>query len=79
MILELINIGIHTVGCGGTHRATRHSLRGLGWSGIEHRVVLEILRQFLAGIETRLELGMSDVACHDDGTVETETCGYRVL
>ena len=74
MILELVHVGVHTVGRGGTHRTARIALGSLGRSGIEHRIVLEILWQILAGIQTSLQLSMSDIAGYDDGALQIDTC-----
>ena len=40
MILELIYVWVHTVGCGRSHRATWITLWSLGWTSIEDKVVL---------------------------------------
>ena len=40
VILELIYVWDHTVGCGRSHRATWITLWSLGWTRIEDRVVL---------------------------------------
>ena len=40
MILELVNVWVHTIGCGRTHRATWITLWSLGWTSIEDKVVL---------------------------------------
>ena len=52
MILELIYVWIHTVGCGRSHRSTWIALWSLGWSCIEDRVVLEVLWHLLACIQS---------------------------
>ena len=79
MILELIYVWVHTVGCGRSHRATWITLWSLGWTSIEDRVVLEVLRHLLACIQTSLELSVSDVTSHDDGTLQVNTGAYRIL
>ena len=56
MILELIYVWIHTVGCGRSHRATWITLWSLGRTCIENRVVLEVLRHLLASVQTSLSL-----------------------
>ena len=79
MILELIHIWVHSA-CGGrSHRAARHSCRGLCWSGVIDRMVLHVLRHLLSGIKTCLDLGVCDVAAHDYGSVEAEPGTYRIL
>ena len=70
--LELIHIGIHTVGGGGTHRATRITLWCLGRSCIQHRILLEVVGQSLTGIQTGLQLGMSDITGYNDGTLQVD-------
>ena len=40
VILELIYVWVHTVGCGRSHRATWITLWSLGWTSIEDKVVL---------------------------------------
>ena len=42
-------------------------------------MVLEVLRHRLSGIQTRLDLGVGDVAAYDDGAVEAQAGAYRVL
>ena len=79
VILELIYVWVHTVGCGRTHRATWIALWSLGWTSIEDRVVLEVLWHLLASIQASLELGMSDVTSHDDGTLQVYTGAYWIL
>ena len=79
MILELVNVWVHTIGCGRTHRATWITLWSLGRTSIEDRVVLEVLWHFLASVQTSLELSMSNVASHDDSTLQVDTCTYRIF
>ena len=70
MVLELVHVRVHAV-CGGrSHGTAREAIGRLGRSGIEDRVVLEIGRHGLSGIEERLDLGMCDVARHDNGSCE---------
>ena len=42
-------------------------------------MILEILGKVLASVKTCLELGVGNVACHDDGTLEAHTCTHWVL
>ena len=77
--LELVYVWIHTVGCGRTHRTTRIALWGLGWTGIEHRIFLEVIGQTLAGIQTSLQLGMCNIASHNDGTLQVDAGTNRIL
>ncbi len=79
MVLELVNIRVHTVSRCRSHRTARIALRSLCRSGIEDRMILEILRHFLAGIQTSLQFGMSDVASHDDSTFQINAGAYRIF
>ena len=79
VILELIYVWVHTVGCCRTHRATWITLWSLSWSSIEDRVILEVLWHLLACIQTSLELSVSDVTSYDDGTLQINTGAYRIL
>ena len=79
MILELINIRIHSVSRGGAHTAARITIRGLGRTGIEDGMILEIGGHILTGIQTGLKLGMGDVAGHDDGTVKVDPSAHRIF
>ena len=72
MALEEVYIGIHTPGCGGTEGAGGIALGGLGGAGVVDGVILHILRQVLTGVQQLLELGVGDIATHDDGTAEGE-------
>ncbi len=42
-------------------------------------MILDILWQSFATVDTLLELRMRDVASHNDGSVERQTCGYRIF
>ena len=42
-------------------------------------MVLEVVGQVFAGIETGLEFRVGDVACHNDGSVEAQTGGNGIL
>ena len=79
MILELIHIGIHTVGSGRSHRTARIAFRCLGRTGIEHGIVFEILWHFFTGIQTSLQLGMSDVTGNDNRSFQVDTGRDRIL
>ena len=77
--LEELHIGIHAPGCGGTERAGGVALGGLGGAGVVDGVVFDVLRQFLAGIDEFLELGVGDIAAHNDGAGEGKTGLDRVF
>ena len=79
MALEKINVGVHTVGRSRTHRAARHTGRRLGRSGIEHGVVLDVVRQVLTAVQTLFQTGVGNVAGYDDGTVERYAGSYRIF
>ena len=79
MGLELIHVGVHAVGRRRAHRATGEALRRLGGTGIENGMILEILRQLLALVEGSLELGVGDVAGHDDRAIEAHAGRDRIL
>ena len=78
VVLEFIHIGVHPVGRRGTHRAAGISFGRLGGTGIQDRMVLEIGGHFFTGIQAGLELGVGDVAGHDDGAFEVDTGAYTV-
>ena len=59
-------------GGGGAEGPRGEPLGLLGRARVVHGVVLEILRQVLAGVEALLELGVGDVAGHDHGAGERQ-------
>ena len=77
--LELINIRIHTSCCRGTHGTTWISFRSLGRTGIQDRVVLEILWHALSCVETGLDLCMCNITAYNNGSLEIDTGRNRVL
>ena len=79
MVLELVHIGIHTVGRGRSHGAAGIALWSLGRSGIEDGMILEVGRHLFASIQTSLQLGVRDVAGHDDRTLQVDTCRNGIL
>ena len=79
IVLELVNVWVHAVCRSRSHRATRITLWCLGWSGIEYWMILEVCRHLLACIKTCLELGVSDVAGNDDGTLEVNASAYGIF
>ena len=58
----------------------KHSLRGLGGTGVENRMVLDVVGELFAAVKAFLELGVRDVASDDDRAVsETRVeTGYFV-
>ena len=77
--LELIHVWVHAVGRCRAHRTTGIALRCLGRTGIEHRILLEILRHTLTGIQTSLQFCVSDVTGHDDSALQVDTGRDRIL
>lgn len=68
--LELIDVRVHTTCSSGSERSGGETFRFLGGTGVIDGVILEILRHRLSGIEAFLNLGVSDITTHDDGTIE---------
>ena len=77
--LEEIDVAVHAARRGGAETAAGHARRRLGGTGIINRMVLEVLRQLTAGVETLLQLRMRDVAGDDDGAVDEQARGGGVL
>ena len=77
--LELINVWVHTVSGGWAHRTTRIALWSLSRSSIQHRILLKVLRHTLTSIQTSLELSVSDITSHNDGTLQVYTGRNRIL
>ena len=77
--LELIDVWVHTACRGGSHRTARIAGWRLSWSSIENGMVFEVLRHSFACIETSFELGMSDVASHNNGAAKVDTGGDGVF
>ncbi len=72
IFLQQVDVGIHATGSRRTEGAGSFARRSLGRSGVIDRVVLEVVRQRLAGVKNLLELGVSDVATDDDGTLQQQ-------
>jgi hypothetical protein len=71
--LEEVDVAVHAAGGGRAERGPRRMPVGrLGGAGVVDRVVLEVLRQALARVEALLELGVGDVAGHDERAGERE-------
>ena len=63
----------------GPHRTARHTGRSLGRTCIVDGMILEIFGHRLTSIQAFLNLGVCDVATHDDGAVERKTSRNGVL
>ena len=70
--MELIDVGVHAVGRCRAHRAAGVALGRLGGAGVENRVVLEVVGHALACVEASFQLGVGDVAGHDDGSLQID-------
>ena len=79
MVLEFVDVGIHTVGCCGAHAATRVSGRCFCGAGVEDWVFLEVFGHGLTSVESGFEFGVCNVACYDDGAVEAYSGAYGVF
>ena len=77
--LKFIDIAVHAAGRGRAEGAGSFAFRGLGRAGIVDRVFFEVIRERLAAIHDLLELGVGDVAADDDGAVQKERGGDRML
>ena len=77
--LEEVYVGVHAAGCGGTHGTAGHAGGRFGGTGVVDGVILEILGHLFAAVEAFLDLGVGDVAGHDDGAVEREAGRHGVL
>ena len=76
--LEEVNVGVHAAGCGGTHGAAGHAGGCFGGTGVVDGMVFEVLGHLFTAVEAFLDLGVGDVAGHDDGAVEGETSRYGI-
>ena len=76
--LELLDVGVHPAGGRGAERPAGVALRRLGRAGVVDRVVAQVLRHRLARVEQLLDLGVRDVASHDERAGEREPCLDRV-
>jgi hypothetical protein len=77
--LEEIDVAVHAAGGGGAKAAAGHAGGCFGGAGVIDGVILEVVRQRLAGIEHLLQLRMRDVAGDDDGAVDEEARGGGIL
>src|SRR5574344_366488 len=79
MILEKINIRIHSVCRRRSHTSASHAGWSLCRTCIVDRMVFHILRKVLTFVKTLFELGVSDITSDDDSTVKTQTCSDRIF
>ncbi|MGX1314227.1 hypothetical protein RKD24_004346 [Streptomyces calvus] len=77
--LELLHVGVHAPGGRRTEGTRRVPLGRLRGPGVVHRVVLQVLRHLLAGVQPLLDLGVRDVAGHDQRTGQRQPGLHRVL
>ena len=77
--LQQINVRVHAP-CGGrSQRAGGVTVRCLGRTGIVDRVIFDVLRQCFTAVDKLLQLGVSDIAGHDNSAAQRQTGGHRVL
>lgn len=77
--LEEIDVTVHAASGGGAEAAAGHAGGCFGGAGVINGVILEVVRQRLAGIEHLLQLRMRDVAGDDDGAIDEEARGGGIL
>ena len=77
--LEEVNVGVHTSSRGRAHGAAGHAFGRLGGTGVVDGMVLDVLGQLFAAVQTLLEFGVGNVAAHNDGAVEAQAGGHGVL
>ena len=70
MRLEQIHVGVHASSCGGSHGSGGIPCGCLCRAGIINRMILHILRHSLAPVDPFLQFRVSNIASHDDGSVE---------
>src|SRR5215510_2357707 len=76
--LELVDIGIHAARRGRPERARRIALRRLRRARVIDRVVLEIVRQGFAALESFAQLGVREIARDDHRPGELEPGADRM-
>ena len=79
VVLELIHIRVHAPCRGRTHRAARHPRGSLRRARVIDRMVLQVLRHSLAGVQTRFYLRVRDVPSHNNRTIQRQARAYRVV
>ena len=77
--LEEVYIRVHTSGSSRAHGAASHALRSLGRTGVVDGMVFDVLRQVFATVQTFFQLGVCDVTAYDDGSIQRQTGGNRIL
>ena len=79
MTLEQFYIRVHTSCCSRTHRTTSHAFRSFCRTCIINRMILNILWQVFAAIQTFFQFSMGDVTTYDDRSVQWQTSSYRIF
>ena len=79
MLLEEFDVAVHAAGGGRTKGTRGHADGGLGGAGVIDGVILDVLRQAFALLESFADLGVRDVAGDDERAGEREPRGDRVL
>ena len=79
MVLEFVHIGIHAVGRGRTHGTARISFWSFSGTGVKDGMVLEVIGQILASVQAGFQLGVGDIACHDDSALQVYACAHGIL
>lgn len=77
--LELIHVAIHPSSRRGSEGTARVALRGLCGSRVVNRVVEEVLGHGFPFLQPLLDLGVSDIARHNERSGEAEACADGVL
>ena len=76
--LQQINVRVHAAGSGWAEGAGSVT----GWrfcrARVVDRVIFDVLRQRLAVVDKLLQLGVGDVACHDNGAVKAQAGGDQM-
>ena len=79
VFLEQVHVGIHAPRGGGAEGAGGIPFRGLGRTRVVHGMVLHVLGHAFTLFQAFLQLGVGDVARHDDGAVQAQARGDGVL
>ena len=79
VVLELVNIRIHTSGSGRSHRTTSHACRRLGRTGVVDRMVLQILRHRFACIQTCFNLRVGYITTDNNRAIQAQTGTNRIF
>ena len=77
--LEKIYVRVHTTSSGGAHRATSHTGRSLGRTGVIDRMIFDVLRQTFATVDAFFQFGMRDIATYDNSTIQRKTRTDRIF